>query len=253
MYNFGERTKTNMLIGVVIPCYNEANRLPAEAFIEFMRQHPEWLFCFVNDGSKDATSDVLHRIKETLPQQVLLIDRRQNKGKGESVREGMLLLATQPVKYVGFLDADLATPLHEMRALVQIAENSQYTFVCASRVKRMGSSIHRLASRHIIGRFFATLISWSLRLPFYDTQCGAKVFRRDEMTHVFDRPFISRWLVDVEIIKRFQQALGFEVSKAKIYEYPLNEWNEVGDSKIGLKDTFRIPMDLLRIHLTYKV
>jgi glycosyltransferase involved in cell wall biosynthesis len=242
-----------MLIGVVIPCYNEALRLPSDAFIDFVNQHPNWVLCFVNDGSRDNTAEVITSMKQKAPEQIWLIDRQENKGKGESIREGMNLLQQHPFKYIGFLDADLATPLSEMERLVQVAESSSFTFICASRVKRMGGNISRLASRHLIGRFFATLISWSLRLPFYDTQCGAKVFRRDEMEPVFNKPFMSRWLVDVEIIKRFQLAQSPGVAYSKIYEYPLNEWIEVGDSKIRFSDTFRIPLDLLKIHIHYKV
>jgi hypothetical protein len=118
--------------------------------------------------------------------------------------------------------------------------------VCGSRVKRMGATIHRYAVRHIIGRVFATFISWSLRLPFYDTQCGAKLFLVEDVRQgIFEQPFLSRWLVDVEIIKRLQRHMGYEKSYIRIYEYPLSEWREVGQSRIKFSDMLKIPLDLL--------
>lgn len=242
------------IIGIAVPCYNEGKRLPVQAFLDFAVTHKEFIFCFVNDGSSDGTSDILIQMAAICPEQVTVINRKENKGKGESIREGMnYLMERYGVSYVGFIDADLATPLTEMKILADIMMQRNYSMVCGSRIKRMGAAIDRYMIRHIIGRIFATLISWSLRLPFYDTQCGAKLFLvADVREHIFDKSFLSRWLVDVEIVKRLQQKLGYEQSYVRIYEYPLNEWHEVGQSKINIADIFRIPLDLLRIHFFYR-
>jgi len=241
------------VIGVAIPCFNEGSRLPVQIFLDFATQHRDFVFCFVNDGSKDNTSELLHCMAAACPHRIAVIDRRENKGKGESIREGINYLMTHyEISYVGFLDADLATPLSEMRAMAAIIAQNNYSMVCGSRIKRMGATVERRAVRHIIGRFFATLISWSLQLPFYDTQCGAKLFlTKDVREGIFEQPFISRWLVDVEIIKRLQQKFGYQYSFGRIYEHPLSEWYEVGASKINLSDMFKIPLDLLKIHLFY--
>ncbi|MCS7029056.1 MAG: glycosyltransferase [Bacteroidia bacterium] len=217
-------------IGIVVPCYNESARLPVQAFLDFIAKYQTFVFCFVNDGSKDNTAAILQQMHTAFPERISIIDRRQNKGKGESIREGINYLMTHyPITHVGFLDADLATPLSEMQELANIIKQNCYSMVCGSRIKRMGANIERYAIRHIIGRFFATLISWSLRLPFYDTQCGAKLFSVEDVHQgIFDTPFISRWLVDVEIIKRLQKKMGYEKSYHRIYEYPLREWRDVG-------------------------
>ena len=98
----------------------------------------------------------------------------------------------------------------------------------------------------MIGRFFATLIGWTIKIPFYDTQCGAKVFSSDVVPTIISTPFVSRWLFDVEIILRLKQLLGKEVTSL-LYEYPISEWNDVKGSKITWKDAFKIPVELLRI------
>ena len=93
--------------------------------------------------------------------------------------------------------------------------------VMGARVRLLGREISRRPARHYVGRVGATLISSSLGLAVYDTQCGAKVFRRnDTLREVFARPFISRWIFDVEIIARYVQLLGRDAVAASIYELP---------------------------------
>ena len=97
----------------------------------------------------------------------------------------------------------------------------------------------------MVGRFFATLIGWTIKIPFYDTQCGAKVFSSDVVPTIISTPFVSRWLFDVEIILRLKQLLGKEVTSL-LYEYPISEWNDVKGSKITWKDGgFRSRLSLL--------
>jgi hypothetical protein len=116
----------------------------------------------------------------------------------------------------------------------------------------MGSKIERKTSRHLIGRFFATLFSLTLQMPFYDTQCGAKIFSRNIARTAFLSSFISNWLFDVEIFIRMKKHYGSINAQSKILEYPLAVWIEKGQSKISLKDFIKIPIDLIRIIFHYK-
>ena len=96
---------------IVIPCFNEAERLDVEAFRSYAAAHPEVRFLFVDDGSTDDTAAVLQALAETDPRAfgVLVLDR--NGGKGEAVRRGFLHVFDNAPEYAGFWDADLATPL----------------------------------------------------------------------------------------------------------------------------------------------
>ena len=111
---------TNQLkICLVIPCYNEAQRLPITQFQQFMQQNPQIGLCFVNDGSSDKTQEVLQKLIEEFPQ-ARVLELAKNGGKAEAVRQGMLFLAPEDWDYVGFWDADLATPLSEIQSFLPV-------------------------------------------------------------------------------------------------------------------------------------
>jgi hypothetical protein len=120
-----------------------------------------------------------------------------------------------------------------------------------SRVKRLGSSIDRQLWRHLTGRIFATFASVISRLPVYDSQCGAKLFRRHAAAIVFREPFVTQWLFDVEILVRLRNRYGLNTVLQAVNEVPLKTWIDVGGSKWRVKRLLGIPVDLLKIHLRY--
>ena len=238
--------------GVVIPCYNEASRLNTEAFTAFSAGHDDYIFCFVNDGSTDQTEDVLAALCQKRSDRFLYLNLSKNSGKGEAVRHGLIRMCeNSDLLSIGYLDADLSTSLVEYDKLNTTLLNSEYRAVFGSRIKRMGAYIDRSTGRHILGRFFATLIGNLTSLPFYDTQCGAKVFEPELLEDILEEPFISKWLFDVEIILRLKNKFGSEIAK-DILEQPLMEWIEMGESKIKMLDSFRIPFDLVRLYRAYR-
>ena len=110
-------------ICVIIPCYNEAQRLELEVFREFVGREERFDFCFVNDGSQDNTSEVLRRAVELEPGRFLLVDNTDNRGKAEAVRSGMLYVSSlNRYNIVGYLDADLATPLEDLYLLAGVMD-----------------------------------------------------------------------------------------------------------------------------------
>jgi len=238
---------------IVIPCYNEAQRLDAAAFECFgPGRDGEVRFVFVDDGSVDGTRDCLTELAGSLPgAEVLGLDR--NVGKAEAVRRGVLHALELRSDAIGFWDADLATPLpviDEFRDL--LASRDDVDIVLGSRVRLLGRSIARRPARHYAGRVFASVTSLLLGLDVYDTQCGAKLFRvTPDLYELFASPFITRWLFDVEIIARATVAGRRNGVKPRIYEYPLPEWRDVHGSKLRLTDAARVPFDLSRIYDAY--
>lgn len=212
------------------------------------------MLVFVNDGSTDDTEDLLNTFKEQNPARIYAINLRTNSGKAQAVRYG-ILFALNEIKpdYIGYLDADLSTPLSEMDGMfTYLDENKDIKAIFGSRVKRMGSNIKRSLIRHYTGRVFATLISTMLDLPVYDSQCGAKLMTAEKASALFKDEFLTTWLFDIELLFRYNNLFGAERTLAEIYEYPLFEWIENKGSKIRFYHLFAIPVDLIRIYLTYR-
>lgn len=240
-------------VGIIIPCYNEAQRLPVEAFLAYQRTHPNVQFCFVNDGSQDGTLAVLNRLAQQNPAQTVVVNLEQNAGKAGAVRAGMLRMQEMSNTFLGYLDADLATPLDAIGDLqANLERYPERQMVMGSRIQYLGVNIRRQAGRHYVGRVIATFISLVLQLPVYDTQCGAKLFRRAVVPAAFAEPFISPWLFDVEILARMIRLFGRPELPRKVAEMPLNEWIEQSDSRVKLSYMFRLPLELLKIYQTYR-
>lgn len=238
---------------IIIPCYNEETRLPVKAFIEFLNANPNIHFLFVNDGSTDNTQNVLENITKTASN-LHCIELAENGGKAEAVRQGILwAIRNTDADYVGFWDADLATPLSELTVFMELIVNRESDVVTGLRLLRLGANVHRKRLRHYVGRIFATLTSALLGVGVYDTQCGAKLFKVSVASLLFEKVFVTRWLFDVEVLARYIQAYGRERAKKNIYEYPVMEWEDVGGSRLKLNDFLKAPFELWKIYRSYKI
>lgn len=237
---------------IVIPCFNEANRFKREQYLSFLQQVPNVDFCFVNDGSRDDTHHVLQDMQVVLPSRIKIVDYQDNQGKAEAVRRGFLYVLEQgEYEILAFADADLATPLEEVQRLIVLLEKDPtLSMIMGSRIKRMGVIIERRLYRHFTGRIFATIISVLFCLNAHDTQCGAKVFRKNIIKLVFDEPFLSKWLFDVEILLRVRNVC-VDYNRI-ISEIPLNVWLEQGNSKIRFTHLLKMPFQLLKIYWRYR-
>jgi glycosyltransferase involved in cell wall biosynthesis len=241
---------------LIIPCFNEATRLPLADFRVFLAD-PAFAHArlwFVNDGSTDATASVLETLRGAHPERVRVLTLTRNSGKAEAVRQGVqAALAEGTADFVGFLDADLATPLTELLFLSTVlADHPDCQMVFGSRVKRLGARIERKATRHYFGRVFATAASFTVPLPIYDTQCGAKVFRAELAAALFAEPFLSRWLFDLEIFARLIRRFGRGGAETKALEMPLNVWVEKGDSRLKPSHLLKVPLEMRRIYRLYR-
>ena len=241
-------------VGVVIPCYNEEERLLSDEFLKFVEENSGYHLCFVNDGSKDRTLEVLNNIRKGREDYITVYDCERNGGKAEAVRLGMLHMAKKDdLDYIGFLDADLSTDLADFDDLVKTMEdNPKFKIVSGSRISRMGANITKESARKIISLTINFIIRKILSMDFKDTQCGAKIFRKDVIDIAFSKKFVTQWIFDVEIFKRMTIHFGLKKAKAMLCEQPLKRWIHADGSKLSMKDSVKIVMQLGQIAWVYR-
>ena len=233
---------------LVVPVYNEARRLVADPWLQYLAADRSRAVYFVDDGSTDNTIELVEQLAAHAEPQVRILRLPKNAGKAEAVRFGMDQALQDTTRYAGFIDADLAAPLSEV-ALLQNELDARPNVWCAigSRAKLLGRDIARSERRHYIGRVFATCASIALKLPVYDTQCGLKLFRNpQEVRAAFAAPFRSKWIFDVELLARLADAAGDDAT-SRLREVPLEHWEERGGSRLRLIDFARAPLELLRM------
>ncbi|MFI1773309.1 response regulator [Thalassobellus citreus] len=240
-------------VGVVIPCYNEEERLLSKEFTDYIDQNSGYHLCFVNDGSKDKTLEVLNDLRKGREDFITVYNCEKNGGKAEAVRLGMLHMAKKTdLDYIGFLDADLSTDLADFDDLVKTIEHSNFKIVSGSRITRMGANIAKESARQIISLTINFIIRKILKMNFKDTQCGAKIFHKDVIGIAFNQKFVTQWIFDVEIFKRMTLHFGLKKAKAMLCEQPLKRWIHADGSKLSMKDSIKIMGQLAQIAWVYR-
>jgi len=197
---------------IVIPAYNEGARLGAtlEKVLAYVRvQGWDAEVIVVNDGSRDNTAEIVRSFaaKDSL---LRLVENPGNRGKGYSVRNGMLNASGDIVL---FSDADLSSPIEEAPKLIE-ALTAGADIAIGSRWLRAETQTQRQPlHRQLFGRIFNLMLRLTLGLPFKDTQCGFKAFKRPAVQAIFPLQKIERWGFDPEILPRpqvqIQSAGGF--------------------------------------------
>ncbi len=184
---------------IVIPAFNERARIPAtlRSVVDCIRAHG-WSaeVIVVNDGSSDETARLVREFSEHSPE-VRLLENPSNRGKGYSVRSGILHALGDVVM---FTDADLSSPIEEAeRLFAAIAQGADIAI--GSRWLASSRQTHRQPLyRQFFGRCFNALTRMVMNLPFADTQCGFKAFTRSAAQTVFQLQTIERWGFDPEIL-----------------------------------------------------
>jgi dolichyl-phosphate beta-glucosyltransferase len=239
-------------LALVVPCYNEAARLDPQEFLRFAATHPTVRLLMIDDGSGDATPEILARMCSAAPASVEALRKPSRSGKAEAVRTGILAGIERRAALVGFLDADLATPLRAIDDFLALLRGRPaLEFILGSRVMLLGRDIRRKTTRHYLGRVFATAVSQALDLPVYDTQCGAKVLRVNVATAtLFREPFRNPWIFDVELIARYLRlpvAPGEPTRRDRLYELVVPAWHDIPGSKLRSYDFARAAVGLAHI------
>ncbi len=228
--------------------------VPAD-FLDFIRSCSNVDFLFVDDGSSDNTPEILGMLDREGNGRVAVLKLGVNSGKAEAVRRGGLhCISSGKYEYIGYWDADLATPLSEInRFLAVFSSKPDVSMVIGSRIRKMGSRVERIWYRHYLGRFFATAASVMLKMPIYDTQCGAKIMRAGFAAPLFNEPFNVKWLFDIELFSRAIYELGNEGVKKAVYEIPLDAWKDIAGSKLRLVNFLATPVQLFWIWKLYNL
>jgi len=233
---------------LVIPCFNEHDRLPVDDWASFSRGWNIDLV-LVDDGSTDQTNDSLRQLSDRSPNPCTILRLPTNMGKGEAVRQGLLAALEGGANIVGYADADMATRPDDLARLFHLLDERETAdIVVGARVQLLGRQIRRTFGRHILSRVFASFASLILDLAIYDTQCGAKVFRASPaLSEALGSPFAGRWAFDVELLGRIAQDMrrrGMDPAR-HIIEEPLMAWRETPGSTLGLSAMCRAGFDLV--------
>ena len=230
---------------VVIPAYNEARRIgqPLKLILEYLsRQSFESEVLVVIDGSTDGTEGVVRRIANDF-NRVFVLDNGANRGKGFSVRRGVL---ESNGEYILFSDADLSTPIEEIEPLLRALSDGADIAIASRALPLSHIAIAQPWLRERMGRTFNRLVQRFAVSGVHDTQCGFKCFRRDVARRVFPRQRIERFGFDVEVLFIARQ-LGY-----RIVEVPVT-WRNHPESKVHpIRDSISMLLDLFRIRLNDK-
>ncbi|MBK9170307.1 MAG: glycosyltransferase family 2 protein [Bryobacterales bacterium] len=226
-------------LSIVIPAYNEESRLPdtlsaIAAYLAASDFDPVEILV-VDDGSSDGTARAADEAARRDPR-IRVLRNPGNRGKGYSVRHGMLEARHD---WVLFTDADLSAPIAELGKLREATAGAE--IIIGSRgLDRSLIGVHQSPFREAAGRFFNLVMRATTGLPFRDTQCGFKLFRRDAAQAVFSRLRLERFGFDVEALF-VARRLGFRVAEVPV------RWNHVEGSKVSMLAGLDGFLDILRV------
>ncbi|MEK7404446.1 MAG: dolichyl-phosphate beta-glucosyltransferase [Acidobacteriota bacterium] len=229
-------------ISIVIPAYNEEQRLPAtlSSVLAYLsgRQWSSVEVLVVDDGSSDSTAACVEEYRRS-HSEVRLLRNPGNRGKGYSVRHGMLEARGD---WILFSDADLSAPIEELDKLLAAARAGSALVAIGSRaLDRSLIAVHQSAFREWAGRIFNLLMRLLVGLSFWDTQCGFKLFEARAAREVFGRQRIERFGFDVEALY-LARKLGF-----KTVEVPVR-WSHAEGTRVSMRrDSVAMFLDLLRV------
>src|SRR5215469_12147999 len=230
-------------ISIIIPAYNEESRLPETLRrVEDYFRTADWDFheiIVVDDGSGDATADAAAAVAASNPN-VRVLRNPGNRGKGYSVRHGMLEARGD---WRLFSDADLSTPIEELEKLYKAVGSGKHQVAIGSRaLDRSLIGVHQPGFRETAGKFFNLVMRAATGLPFADTQCGFKLFRAEAAREIFARQTLERFGFDVEILF-IARKLGYST-----IEIPV-KWNHVEGSKVGMFTGLHAFVELAQVRL----
>ena len=232
-----------LALSVVVPAYNEEERLPTslssiETYLK-TRALRGYEILVVDDGSTDRTAECVQEFAQAHPE-VTLLRNGANRGKGFSVRHGMLAAGGD---WALVTDADLSAPISELAKLEAAAQETDAAVAIGSRALNPALvGVHQPASRELAGRVFNQVMRTVTGLPFLDTQCGFKLYRKDAIKPIFSRQRLNGFGFDVEDLY-IARLLGFRVTEVPV------RWNNVEGTKVSLTHGLKSFIDPVTVRL----
>lgn len=232
-------------LGVIIPAYNEEQRLERtlQATVEYFRKQPySWSVTVVSDGSRDSTVEIVQRFS-TEEARIAVIDSQPNQGKGFVVRKGMMEVQAD---WLLMMDADLATPIEEIERLWVSADKGIPVVIGSRPLRESNLEIRQPWYREMLGRCFNLAVQTLGIRGIADTQCGFKLFRQNEALEIFSRCKLDGFGFDFESLM-IAHDLGYSIAEIPI------RWRHQEGSKVRLlQDGTRMLMDLVKLRLKGK-
>lgn len=228
-----------IFLSIVIPAYKEAHRIHKilDAIFEFEKLKDYNIETIVVvDGSPDDTAEIAKRYEDKL-NNLKIVNRKQNKGKGYTVREGMLMARG---KYILFSDADNSTPIEQVDKLLKY--RNDYDVIIGSRYTRGGKLvIPQSITRKIGGRTLNFIIRTTAVSGIADTQCGFKLFSHRAAQEIFAKQTFERFSFDIEILA-IARSLGYKIREVGItwYDDPHSTVNPIKDGMRMIKDAWQV-------------
>ncbi|MGH7867422.1 MAG: dolichyl-phosphate beta-glucosyltransferase [Candidatus Dormibacteraceae bacterium] len=229
------------MLSVVIPAYNEAERLPVtvEKIRDYLlKQNESFELILVDDGSADRTQVLMEELSEALSE-VRMVALEQNRGKGRAIAEGVRVARGERIL---FSDADLSTPIEELFKLEQALEAGA-DIAIGSRAIRGGAELEQHFYRRVMGRTLNLLVRIVLLRGLLDTQCGFKLFRAEVAHSLFEQLYTDGFAFDIEILRRAQQA-GYRIA-----EVPVSWFNSESSRVSPIRHSFQVLRDLAILRL----
>jgi len=231
-----------MEISIVIPAYNEEERLPTtlRTIIDYFENlSKDYEIIVVDDGSQDNTAEIAQHFNP----RVNVIKLPKNSGKGAAVREG---ISHAQGDFILFSDADLSTPITEFHKLQESLENGSHIAIGSRAIDSSLIKVHQPFYREFMGKTFNKIVRALVLRGIHDTQCGFKMFKNSVAKQIFSLAKIDGFGFDVEILY-LAHKMNF-----KIAEIPV-EWRNDTKSKISpIYDSLKMFFEILKIRSLHK-
>lgn len=232
----------DIYMSIILPAYNEENRLgPTLTRIGEYLDTKEWTaeIIVVDDGSKDGTVDLVEEWMKK-DERIKLVRNPENKGKGFSVRNGMLRAKG---RYRLFSDSDLSTPIEELDKLLSYIGGRTDVTIGSRSIEGSDVQVSQALYRMLMGRIFNLIVRILFQTKMRDTQCGFKLFTRKAAEDVFPKAVVNRFGFDVEVLF-LAEKLGYKVQEVPVV------WINSEESKVSaVRDSIGMFIDLFRIRL----
>lgn len=229
-------------LSVIIPAYNEEQRIAATlaAIYTYLKTQPySWEMLVANDGSHDATMEVVRRFAADKPQ-VRWNDRRDNHGKGYTVREGMLL-ANGRIRL--FTDADNSTDMRHFDQMIPLFERGSDVVICSRDPKDAPGAAQAVPQpfvKRLLGNLGNLFIQFMAVPGIWDTQCGFKAFTAEAACSIFQAARVDGWAFDIEALA-LARRFGYKTAVI-----PAN-WVDDSDTHVTFRNYLEVLADTVRI------